>query len=171
MSASLAQGKIFERSAGPQIPAVKKAMDDSDIAVFNRTVAAYAVAHKQYVTALMDSTTSVQRLTQLETAAGMHYADVISSGTKVTQSTREAISADDDAAYGSRLRETQAELDAVLRTLAKEQKQLPTSTTGNSALSETIVEAKLRASAEQTRYVLWAIATVLVLLLIVSYLV
>lgn len=169
MSVSLVQGDVFRRANG-SMNATQQPKSDDLVAEFNKAVTAYSTAHQQYVTALLEGKASKSQLQALEKTANMKYEDVITTGTKVTQQTKLVIKNDNNAEYGKQLRDLEHDLTGVLSTLAAEQAKLGSQTSGESTLDGAIMEAKLRASAEQTRTTLWMIACVLLLVLIMSYL-
>lgn len=173
MSVSLVQGDIFHKAitSGFGTPAQRKTQNDGTddlISDFNNAVTAYSTAHQQYVSALLSGTATKQKLEELEQTATLKYQNVISAGSKVTSRTKDLVSQENNANYGAQIREVEHQLSSVLATLADEQTKIAAN--GGSTLDAAIKNAKLRATAEQTRTALWMIAMILVLILITSYL-
>ena len=171
MSVALQQGRTFQTTDAAKT-ASRRATGEDELSDFNKAVSEYAKAHKAYVEGLLDEKTDPTKLSSLETAANAKYTSVITTGTAVTSRTSAVIAQDDDAHYGARIRELQQELAGVLDTLAKEQKRLSKMGVGGttSTLEATTDNFKLQITAEKTRYALWMVASVIVILLIVAYL-
>lgn len=167
MSAALQQGRVLNLAAEPT---GNKSKDAIDLEGFNKAVSAYSVSHKEYVNALLAGNSDPATLAALEQTANAKYAKVISSGSAVNKNTSRLISQDDDASYGARLRELRKELDNVVHTLTEEQKLLQSFTTTNDTGRAASQDFKAQAIAEQNRYVLWMIASVIVVMLIAAYL-
>ena len=165
MSAALQQGRTLNFAVEP-----KKNNDNIDLESFNKSVSAYSVSHKEYVSALLEGNTDQATLTSLEQTANANYAKVISDGSAVSKNTSRLISDDDDASYGARLRDLRKELDSVVYTLSEEQRKLNSYTTSNNTGEVATQDFKTQAIAEQNRYVLWMIASVIVIMLIAAYL-
>ena len=171
MSVALQQGRTFQTTDAAKT-AKARATGEEELANFNKAVSEYATAHKAYVEGLLDEKTDPVKLKSLEKTATAKYTSVITAGTAVTNRTSAIIAQDDDAHYGARIRELQQELSGVLGTLAEEQKSLSKMGVGGntSTLGATTDNFKLQVTAEKTRYALWMVASVIIILLIVSYL-
>jgi Tfp pilus assembly protein PilX len=169
MSVALQQGRTFQTTDAAKT-ASKRATGEEELSDFNKAVSEYATAHKAYVEGLLDEKTDPVKLSSLEKTANAKYTIVIATGTAVTSRTSTVIAEDDDAHYGAQIRELQQELSGVLNTLAKEQKGLSKMGVGGSTLDATTDNFKLQVTAEKTRYALWMVASVIVILLIVAYL-
>ena len=168
MSAALQQGRTLTIATEPS---GNKSKDALDLEAFNKAVSTYSVAHKAYVDALLAGNSDPRSLAALEQTANAKYASVISAGTAVSKNTSKLISQDDDANYGAKLRELKKELDSVVSTLTEEQKNLQSFSSINNTGEAASKDFKAQAVAEQNRYVLWMIASVIVVMLIAAYLV
>ena len=151
-------------------PSRGKTKDAIDLEDFNKAVTAYSVSHKEYVNALLSGNVDKSTLVALEKTANANYAKVISTGTAVSNNTSRLIKQDDDASYGAQLRKKRDELDSVVKLLTQEQKKLQSFATINDTGDAAVHDFKAQAIAEQNRYVLWMIASIIVVMLIAAYL-
>ena len=167
MSAALEQGHALNQATNPSMSEPK---DATYLEVFNKAVSAYSVSHKEYVNALLAGNVDPATLAALEQTANANYAKVISTGSVVSNNTSKLISQDNDANYGVQLRENRDKLNSVVKMLTAEQTKLQ-SFMGINGTGETATQDfKTQAITEQNRYILWMIASVIVVMLIAAYL-